>query len=48
MKKYFLAALCAVSSIAAAGVEDGKWGSAQVFDVQRSPATPVQGSSFTV
>lgn len=48
MKKYFLAALCAVSSIATAGVEDGKWGSAQVFDVQRSPATPVQGSSFTV
>ncbi|MEH0372660.1 outer membrane beta-barrel protein [Vibrio mimicus] len=31
-----------------AGVADGKWGVAQVFDVQRSPAFPIVGSSFTV
>ncbi len=36
------------STLGHAAMEDGKWGSAQVFDVQRSPAFPVANSSFTV
>ena len=41
-----LAALLA-SGAAQAGLEDGRYGAAQVFDVQRSPAFPQAGVSFT-
>ena len=41
-------AALAIHSPAWSNLEDGKYGAAQVFDVQRSPPTPVANQSFTV
>jgi len=45
----FLAVLLGLGGASGARAElaNGKFGKAQVFDVQRNPATPVAGSSFT-
>ncbi len=50
MKKAFLLLLASFTFVSScyAAMEDGKWGLAQVFDVQRSPPFPMAGSSFTV
>lgn len=43
-----LPALLTFSAISRAELADGKFGSAQVFDVQRTPAFPVANQPFTV
>ncbi|NIY82565.1 outer membrane beta-barrel protein [Vibrio hepatarius] len=48
MGKLLLLMVCIVSGFVNAASGDGKYGSAQVFNVSRTPAFPVKGADFTV